>query len=127
MLDTEAVQAHIHALGDATGAEIEVRQVVAAEFGAERVTVARHPAQGDAQQHFAHSPAIERRGVDEVQPAFERNVDGPNALIERDRPEFLPERAGAETEHGKPQSGPSEESGLHAPLNHEWAGMNTNI
>ena len=47
------------------------------------------PRRRDAQQHFGHAPAIERRGVDEVHPQIQRHPHRAQRLVQIDLPEFL--------------------------------------
>ena len=113
MVGAEPVQADIDALGDALGGEVEVLEVVAAELRAERVGVARHATQRDAEQHFTHPASVEGRGVDEVQPALERHADALDGFIQGDVAELLPERRGAEAEDGQMKSGAAKGACLH--------------
>jgi hypothetical protein len=71
MSAAEPVKRHIHALAHPFRGEIEVREIIAPELGAERVAVARHAFQRDTQQHLAHAAAVEGRRVDEVQSALQ--------------------------------------------------------
>src|SRR5439155_1354122 len=82
VIGAEPVQADIDAFGHAPRGEIEVLQIIAAQFGAEGETVPRHVAQGDAEKHFAHPAPVKWRGVDEVQPAIERDADATQRLVE---------------------------------------------
>ena len=88
-------------------------QIVAAEFRAKRVTVARHTAQGDAEEHLAHPAPVEGRRVDEVEPAIERDAHGVERFVELHAAEFLAERGGAEAENGQVKVSLTKPAGLH--------------
>ena len=60
VIRAQAMQAHVHALRDSSGTEIEVLQIISAQFGAERVAVPRDVAQGDAQAALRSCPAHKR-------------------------------------------------------------------
>ena len=92
VVGAEAVQGDVDALRDALRTEVEVRQVVAAQLRAELIAIARDAAEGDAQEHFGNTAAVEGRCVDEVDPAVEGNLDGFQRVFEGDAAEFLPER-----------------------------------
>ena len=113
MVGAEPVQGHVHALGHAFRAEVKVLEIVATELRAERVAVTRHAAQRDTEQHFADAASVERRGVDEVQPAIERHADALQRVLHRDGAELLPERRRAEAEDGKLKTGFAESACLH--------------
>jgi hypothetical protein len=101
MVSPEPVQAHVHTLDDALCGEIKVGEIVAAELGAECVIVARHVAQRDTEQHFAHAAPVKGRGIDAIQSAVEGDMNRPDGFVERHFPKFLSERRGAEAENGK--------------------------
>ena len=113
VVGAEAVQGDVDALRDALGAEVEVLEVVAAELRAELVAVARHAAEGDAEEHFGHPAAVEGRRVDEVEAAVEGDLDGLQGVVEGDAAEFLAERRGAEAEDREFDPGLTEGTGLH--------------
>ena len=113
VVGAEAVQGDVDALRDALGAKVEVRQVIAAELRAELVAIARDAAEGDAQEYFGNTAAVEGRGVDEVDAAIEGDLDGLQGVIEGDTAEFLAERGGAETENREFDSGLTEGASLH--------------
>ena len=75
VIRAEAMEADVDGFGDALGGKIEVAQIVAAEFGAERVTIPRHIAEGDSQHDLAHSAAVEGRGVDQIHAEVECDVN----------------------------------------------------
>src|SRR5438876_6289743 len=113
VIGTEPMQADIDAFGHAPRGEIEVRQIIAAQFGAEGETVARRVAQGNAEEHFAHPAPVKRRGVDEVEPAIERDADAAQRLVETDLAELLPERRRAEAEDRELESGTTKGARFH--------------
>src|SRR5438045_217494 len=82
MIGPEPVQAYVDTFSDPLGTEIKVRQVVATELGAERVTLPRHTLQRDTEQYLAHAAAVKRRGVDEVQPRIQRHPNARQRFIE---------------------------------------------
>ena len=92
MIGAQPMQADVNAFGDALGGEIKMLQVITAEFRAEHITVARHVAQRDAEQHFAHPAPIKRRRVDEVQARIQRDAARCAALRQLTRPKLLAER-----------------------------------
>src|SRR5262249_30184421 len=93
--------------------EIKVAEIVTAQFGAKNVTLPRHVAQGNPQEHLARSPTVERRGVDEVQPALEGHANARQGLLQRDAAAFLAQRRGAETQNGQSQTGSVQETSVH--------------
>src|ERR1051325_1477659 len=109
--------------GDALGGEIKVREVVAAELGAKRVALARYASQRDAQQNFAHAASVERRGVDEVQPAVECDADALQRFVELHAAEFLPKRRCAEAEDWKFEAGIAEGAGFHPEAFGVWCSV----
>ena len=113
MVGAEAVQGDVDALGDPPGGEVEVRDIVAAKLRAKPVAVARDAAEGDAEEHLGHAASVERRRVDEVEPAVEGDPDRVQGLVEGDAAEFLAKRRGAEAEDGEVDPGLAEGAGLH--------------
>ena len=113
VIRAEPVQRNIDALRDALRGKIEVREIVAAEFGAEGVAFARHAFQCDTEQDLAHPPAVERRGVDEVEAAVERDAHAPQGLVQRNTAKLSPKGAGAKTEHREVKIGLTETASLH--------------
>ena len=89
-------------------------EIVAAQLGAQRVLLARHALERDTEQHLAHAPPVEGRGVDEAQTAVEGHAHAAQGFLDGDVAEFLAQRTGAESEDWQRQSGGSEGSGLHA-------------
>lgn len=89
MIDTHAEQAGVNAFDHSTGGEVKMRGRVSAQFGAERIAVARHVAQSHSQEAFAHATAIKRRGVDEVHAKFKRDMHAANGFVDVNLPEFL--------------------------------------
>ena len=77
VVGSQSVQAHIDAFCNSLCAEIEMLQIVSAEFRAKQVAVARDIAQGDTKEDFAHAAAVEGRGVDEVQARIQRDAHAP--------------------------------------------------
>jgi len=55
--------------------------VVAAQFRAEQILVARNPFERDAEQAFAHTSAVIGRGVYEIHAQIERDPHGTNGLV----------------------------------------------
>src|SRR5205823_3136968 len=113
VVHSKPVQAHIDALDDALCRKVEMRGIITAQFGAEQAAVSRNIAQGDAEQHFAHATAIERRSVDEVHPGVQSDMNGAEGLGQIDSAEFLPERRGAEADNRKVQASFTKRSSLH--------------
>ena len=115
VIGAEPVQRDIDGFGHALRGKIEVRQIVASDFRAKRVALARHAFQRDAEQHFAHPASVKWRGVDEVQPALERDADARENFVERHVAEFRAERRCAEAKDGKLEIGLAEAAGFHWP------------
>ena len=115
MVDAEAVEADVDALDNPARGEVEVVAVIPAELGPEDVGVARHVAEGDAEEAFAHSPPVEGGRVDEVHPQVERHADRPERLADVDLAELLPERRRAEAEEGQVEASLSQRSRRHWP------------
>ena len=113
MIRAEPVQRDIDRFRHALRGEVEVLQIVAAELRAELVAFARHAFQRDAEQHLAHAAAVERRGVDEVEPAIERDADALKRFVELHAAKLRTERRRAETEDWKLEVCLSEWTGLH--------------
>ena len=87
--------------------------VVPAELRAEQILISRHVAQSDAGQDFAHASAVERRRVDEVQAALQRDANAVERLVELHAPKFLAQRRGSEAEDRQIQAGAAQRSSLH--------------
>ena len=113
VIRAETVQGNIDALGDAFGREIEMRQVVATEFGAQRVALPRHAFERDAEKHLAHAAAVERRRIDKVEPALQRDAHAAERFVESDVSKLSAEGAGAETKNRQVKIGVSETTSLH--------------
>src|SRR6202000_2467304 len=94
----EPVEADIDALGHAFRGEIEVREIVAAELGAESIAVAGNAFESDAEEDFTHAAAIEGRGIDEIQAAIESDAHAGERFVDGDIAKLGAERGGAETE-----------------------------
>ena len=66
-----------------------------------------------AEAEFGEGLAVGRRDVDEVHAAFERGLDGGDAVVERDLAEDGAEGGGAEAENGNLKAGGAERAGFH--------------
>ena len=113
VVGTQAMQGHVDGLGHPACREIKVLEIVATQLGAQRVLLARHALERDTEQHLAHAPPVEGRGVDEVQAAVEGHAHAAQGLLDGDVSEFLAQRTGAKSKDWQRQSGGSEGSGLH--------------
>ena len=113
MVGAEAMQGNVHALGDAFGGEVEMREVVTPQLGAECVAVTRHTFERDAEENLAHAAAVERRRVDERKPIFERDAHAAERLVEGDAAKLCSERAGTKTEDRDVEISLTETAGLH--------------
>ena len=91
ILHAKPVQTDIHALGHAPGGKVKMMKIIAAEFGADEITLARRLSQRDSEQHFAHATAIERGGVDKVQAGIQGGAYGAKRLVQIDFAELLPQ------------------------------------
>ena len=90
-----------------------MRQVVATEFGAQRVALARDTFERDAEEHLAHAASVERRRIDKVEPALQRDAHAAERFVESDVSKLSAEGAGAETKNRKVKIGVSETTSLH--------------
>src|SRR6266496_2779386 len=90
--------------------------VVAAEFCAYQIALARNAPQGDAEQNLAHASAIEGRGVDEVHAGAQRSMHRAHRLIEIDVAELLSQRGGPEADDGQVQPGFAKCACLHKSI-----------
>ena len=108
------MQAFVHAAGDAFGREIKFVHVVASALGAEEETVATNLLERLAQDFFGKCAAIVRRGVDEVDAAIERDVQGADALRLVEVAIFIADGRRAVADDGKIETGFAQWTGLHA-------------
>ena len=92
VIGAEAVQRYIDAFNHSPRRKIEVGQVVASQFRAEQIFMPRQPLERNAQQHFAHAPAVKGARVEESQPAVEGRAHTVERFGQRDGAEFLPQR-----------------------------------
>ena len=113
MVGAEPVERHVDALCDPPGREIEMCQVVAAQFRAEQITVPRDVFERHPKEHLAHTAAVERARVDQVHAALEGRVDAADRLFQRDGAKLLPQRTGAEGEDRDIEAGVAEWAGVH--------------
>src|SRR3954470_18375891 len=82
--------------------------IIAAEFAAQDVAVARHILERHAQQHLAHSAAIKGGGVDEVHAKVEGDVDSAHGFVDVDAAKFSSKGGCAEGEDSQFQASVSE-------------------
>ena len=109
----QPVQRDVDTFRDALGRELEVPQVIPPQFRAKQVAVARDATQGNPQQDLAHPAPVERRGVDEVQPAFEGHSHAGQGLVQLHAAKLLTEGGGSEAEDRKLQAGAAQRTSLH--------------
>jgi len=115
VIDAEALQAVLDAaLGGTTGVIVVAAWLgVAADLGGEQVGIAWHAFQRAAEAEFGEGLAIGWGDVDEVHAAFERGLNGGDAVVERDLAEDGAEGGGAEAENGNLEAGGAERAGFH--------------
>ena len=113
VIRAEAVKGNVDTFVDAPGGKIKVGQGVTAELGAEEVGLARNVAKCDAEKDLRHAPAVEGRGVDEVDAEVEGDPDGIEGLLEAHGAKLLPERGGPEGKNRQVETGVSEGTRFH--------------
>jgi hypothetical protein len=86
---------------------------IAPELGPEQVAVPGDAAEGESEQAFTESPAIERGGIDEVHAQVEGRANRAQGVVEVDAAELLPEGGGTKAEDGELESRLSQESLFH--------------
>src|SRR5436190_12763856 len=86
-------------------------EIVATEFRAKQIGITRHAFQCDSQQDLTHSATVERRRVDEIEPAFECDVHALQHFVERNVAKLCTERTRAEAEDREVQVSVAEAPG----------------